>query len=214
MANRLYWKADPSVTVTSFVITRSTDLAQSFSALATVNYDLAGANYDKRTKKFFYDDSTGSNGNVYRIVAVGNNGTSTPVFLVAPAAAPSTCTIIGYIMDTFAEVNTSLQVHVESYGRPQWKKGTSTLVAQSAEALGVPTSEQIVTPNTDGVWQVRLVQGAYAKIRIPDLQYDHAFLVPEKEGPVNIRDIPFLRQADLHGLYPDQSVTQAGIPRA
>jgi hypothetical protein len=214
MSNRLYWKPDPAVAITSFVITRSTDLGQSFSALATVTYDLTGANYDKRTKRFFYDDASGSNGHVYRITAVGANGTSSPVFLVSPAVPPSTCTVIGYIMDTFVQVDTSVQIHVESYGRPQWKKGTSTLVAQSAEALGVPTSQQMLHPNSEGVWQVSLMQGAYARVRIPSLQYDHAFLVPEKEGPVNIRDIPIVRQADLNGLYPDQSGTHASIPQA
>jgi hypothetical protein len=210
VSNKLYWKADPSVVVTSFVLTKSTDKAQSFSSLATITYDLAGANYEKKTKRFFYTDSSGAVGDAYRIVAVGANGTSSPVVVIAPADQPDFCTIVGYMLDTFGEVDTSIPVSVHSYGAGAWTTNPAGVVAQNPEALGLTAASQTVYPGADGIWQVRLIQKAYARITIPALDFDWAFIVPASVGPVNVRDIPLVRQADAYGLFPDQSRIGAG----
>lgn len=79
--------------------------------------------------------------------------------------------------------------------------------------MGVRTEETTIYPNESGIWQVDLVQKSIARITISELQFDWAFEVPAKTGPVNIRDIPQLRGASFDGIWPQESGTPARITK-
>jgi hypothetical protein len=135
------------------------------------------------------------------------------VFLVAPAEPAARCTIIGYLTDLFGEVDQSIRVCVESYGRV-WAENTEGVLAQNPEAVGHAPSQQIVFPNADGLWQVQLAQRSIARVTIAPLNYDWAFEVPAVEGPVNIRDTTLLRQGDRYNVYPEQVGLAAQLVRS
>jgi hypothetical protein len=206
MSVKLQWINDPSVPVSSFVITLSTDKGQTFSALVTIPFNTAPAapNYDPRLRQFFYTDLTGVPGNIYRIVANGANGTSIAEFAIAPPLAYPMCQIYSNIVDAFGEVDQSRHILVRSFGTrgEKWTNSPPGIVAYNPMALGIVDSVRTVFSDLTGLWQVSLIQGTYARIEIPDLQYSWAFMVPNEVGPVNIRDIPALRGSAL-GIYPE-----------
>jgi hypothetical protein len=199
MSNRLSWGWDTTQTVTGFTLTKSTNKGISFSALVTIPFDTVGANYDAREKKFFYVDNTGVPGDVYKVVAHGTFGVSTPAIIVAPPAAALTCTIIGYVLDLFGSVDERMRVIVDAYGSrgERWMQNPVGVVAQHPEAVAARVTSRVFTLDSAGMWQADLVRGSYARVQIPELQFTHVFEVPQEAGPVNIRDIPQLRGPEL-----------------
>lgn len=206
MAVKISWSPDLTVPITEFVLTKSVDKGQTFLALVTIPYDTAPASlfYDRKTKRFYYNDLVGNPGDIYQILANGFLGTSKTVIVVAPPTDPDVCTIIGYLSDAFGTIDPGLPIHVYAYGSraERWAKNPAGLVAQNPQALGIADNTRTVYPNAAGIWQVELVQGTYARVHIPAIEFSWAFEVPKKLGPVNVRDIPQLRGSAL-GAFPE-----------
>jgi hypothetical protein len=216
MSVRISWGFDPTVSITSFTLTKSTNNGITYAALASVDFDVNGANYDRPTRTFFYVDNAGAAGHVYKIVAEGALGSSEPVISVAPPNPPSKCLVIGYALDAFGQADEHLVVNVETAGRrgQHWLTNPTGLVANNREALGVVRSSCSVFPDANGMWQVSLLRGSYARVQIPALELDWAFEVPSLEGPVNVRDIPLLRSADYLSLWPDMTAAADPLLRS
>lgn len=208
MSYRVQWFADDP-TAQSFLLEKSTDKGVSYTTLTTIAYDTTGVNYDPRLKVFFYVDAGGAAGHVYRLTVTGTQGVSPPSFIVVPMAAPDMCHIIGYVRSPFGEVDQSVKVDVFSFGSrgERWMKSPSGLLGINPEALGVTNAQKAVFPNADGMWEVLLVQGTYARIFIPEMSFEWTFLVPSVTGPVNIRDIAQLRGQE-RALYSEQTGDQ------
>jgi hypothetical protein len=206
MSVQITWAYDPSVTIASFMVSVSTDGGATFSQLATISFNTAigAVNYNQKTKQFFYVDGTGVSGNIYSVAAVGANGTSNLQYVVAPVLAYPTCTIYGYVIDAAGNVDTSIDVLVTSFGTrgERWMKKPTGLAAFNPMSLGVVSSSLTVYPDATGVWQVTLLQGAYATISIDALDFSWTFETPASNGPINIRDIQQLRGAAL-GVFPE-----------
>ena len=205
------WGYDTTQTITSFTLEKSTDKGVSFSSLVSIAFNPAGANFDAANNRFFYNDAAGAVGHVYKIYAVGPLGTSEARIAISAPAETSKCTIIGYVEDAFGEVDTSIQVLVEAFGgrEDRWVQSPTGVVAQNSRAVGITSGRNIVYPNSDGIWQVRLTRKTVARITINELGLDWAFEVPDKDGPVNIRDIPQIRGGSFYGIYPEQDGTQS-----
>ncbi len=213
MSNRIAWGFDPTAGITSFVLTKSTDGGLEYDALATIPFNVSGANFDRATRTFFYIDAAGNPGDTYKIVAVGPLGSSEPSYIVAPPGTPAKCLVVGYALNGFGEADTKLAVHIETYGaRGNWGYSPSGVVGQNPMALGVLQSSKIAYSDENGMWQVDLLQRTYARITIAKLSLDWAFEVPDREGPVNIRDIPLIRQADFFSQFPNQQGVKPRIP--
>ena len=206
----LSWGFDRTETVTSFVITKSTDKGQSFSALATVTFDVGGAAFEKKTARFFYTDATLAAGDIYRLTVVGPGGTSQPEFLIVPPTL-QLCHVFGYVFDAFGAPSKA-DVNVEAYapaGMGFWTVATTGVAAHDSTALALAPRSAVVSVDAAGLWRVALLRRCHARIVIAELGIDYAFEVPDREGPINLRDIPRLRQADAHGQWNDESKTKA-----
>lgn len=191
---KVYWAADdPSAT--SFQLDKSTDGGESYVALSTLGYNTRGPNYEAKTKRFFYDDTVGNPGDIYKLTVTGTYGTSEPLLIVAPPYEPAKCLVIGYIRDVFGGVDRQVTIIVEGTGSKgqRWAPGSGGVVSRNPEGIGLKMAQQRIFPDAAGMWQVELIRGTYARIQIPDLQFSFMFEVPSKAGPVNIRDIPELR---------------------
>lgn len=215
MSSTFFWTPDPTQTITSFTLTKSVNQGLSYSALATIPWDVAGANYNKQRKQFFYVDAGGAEGDIYQIVANGAFGVSEPLIIVAPPAEPDLCTIVGYCRDPFGFVDRDVAIHVTAVGTPgeRWASSPAGIVGQHHDALGIVSRKQVVYPDENGMWQVSLVRRIYAKVEIPALDFSWAFEVPQAAGPVNIRDIPQLRGAAL-ALFPDMQGERLYLPES
>lgn len=216
MAVKVIWEFDPSVAVTSFTLDKSVDQGTSYTFLATVTFDINGANFDRAEKHFFYNDAAGAPGHIYRITATGAFGTSLPSYMVAPADPPGLCVVIGYARNAFGEVDVGMQVFVESWGErgTGWASNPAGVVGNNAQSLAVISSTRTTYPDANGLWQVELIRKAYARVRIPALELDWAFEVPDKTGPVNIRDLPLVRQGDVNGTFPEMTGVAPRIVRS
>lgn len=204
---RVYWEHSALAPITSFVLEKSVNKGASYTTLATIVFSTTGANYDSKSRRFFYTDSAGQAGAIYRITSVGTLGTSEPAFAITPPAAMLKCLIIGYVRDSYGNVDTNMRVLVSSYGTrgEAWAYNATGVVANEALAVGVPVDQSIIVqPNAEGIWRVELLRKTLARIQIPDLNFEWAFEVPDAQGPINIRDIPQLRGADFSGLWPGQ----------
>jgi len=203
MSNTISWSYDPTVTITSFALQKSTDKGVTFAALATVAYDPSGANFSVATRKFFYVDAAGAAGDVYRVTSTGAFGVSGPAVAVAPPSEPDKCTIIGYALDGLGRARTDMAVTVTVYGTSgeRWVKNPVGTVAHNPQALGMTFTQETVFTTDQGIWQVDLVQRALVRITIEELGYEKSFEVPGKTGPVNIRDVADYRGASHGGLY-------------
>lgn len=203
MSNKLIWSPNYSVPISSFTIVKSTDMGITFAFLATVDFDTSSGapNYLPGTKQFFYNDSSGNPGDMYQITASGDNGTSAASLVVTPPASIPLCTIFGYQVDGFGNPGTAI-VTCRSIGSKgeRWAKTVPGMDAFSTQALGVVAASAEVFTDSNGIWQVSLVQGSYAQIEIPAINFTWTFEVPAKSGPINIRDIPTLRGEAL-GLF-------------
>lgn len=215
MANKISWITDKSVAVASFDIQRSVNKGISFTALVNILADPNGANYDKQTKKYFYLDAGGNPGDIYTVTATGDAGTSKPAYAITAPDPPDLCVIIGYVRDAFGFVEQETSVHVTAFGSPgeRWIKNPNGLVAQHPNALGLVNRSAVIKPDAGGIWQVELVRRAYAKVEIPSLDFILAFEVPDKAGPVNIRDIPQLRGQAL-ALFSEMTGAPGSLPES
>lgn len=215
MANKFYWTPDPTQTITSFDIERSTDHGSSFAALVNIPFNVNGANYDKQRKQFFYEDAAGQPGYIYRIVANGAFGVSVPLTIVAPPAEPELCTIIGYVRDASGYVDRTTAIHVTAVGSPEehWAPNPEGLVAHNAHALGIVAKRDVIHPDENGMWQVDLIRGIYARIEIPALMFQRTFEVPRKAGPINVRDIAEVRGRAL-ALFGDVNAGGVFLPES
>jgi hypothetical protein len=213
--NTLTWGYVASPAVTSWVITKSTDGGSTFSALATVAFSVTGANFNPQTQQFFYADAAGNPGDIYEVVAVGSAGTSLPVMLIAPPAAPQLCKVIGYLKDPFGGVDQNTVINVNSMGTKgeRWVPSTAGLLSQAPMGLAVTPSHRRVYPDANGMWQVSLVYGAYCRVEIPSIDFSWTFEVPAKAGPINIRDLPQLRGEAL-GLFQQEDGERMGWPNS
>jgi len=205
MGITLNWGFDPSTAITQFVLTKSTDKGKSYSALTTIAFDVTGAAFDAKKGLFFYTDAAGAPGHIYKLVAQGAAGDSSPSYIVAPADEPTTCLVIGYIRDGFGAVNENVKVNVSSYGNAQesWADNPNGLIAQNPRSLGIVAGERTVYPDSNGMWQVELIKNTRARIIIEEMNFDWTFKVPNDSGPVNITDIPQLRGQEFHGARAD-----------
>lgn len=203
MSNTIVWNYDPAVTITSFALEKSVDKGLTFAALATVVFNLTGANYDQVNKRFFYLDGAGNPGDVYRVTSTGAFGVSGPTIAVAPPAQPALCTVIGYVLDGLGRPRTDVRVEVHAYGvgGERWTRNHAGVVAQNPAAVGIVATAETVYPDAAGVWQVSLLQKALVRIEIAELGLSWAFEVPAKVGPVNVRDLPQLRGASFNGIW-------------
>ena len=215
MANKVFWIPDLTQTITSFQVDRSLDKGQTFTTVATITFDVNGVNFDKPTKRFFYSDASGVPGAVYAVTAIGPSGSSAPVYAITPADAPLTCTIIGYVRDVLGYAMPDAAIVVKAFGSTgeQWARNPNGLLAQNPNALGVVSRDIIVKPDDNGMWQVTLLRKAYAKIEIPSQEFVWAFEVPDKTGPINIRDIPQLRGQALQ-LFPEMLGDRVTLPES
>lgn len=200
---------------TSYALEKSTDKGISYTDVATVTFDVNGSHYDKQKKQFFYADDAGNPGDIYRITSTGAYGISKPTFVIAPPESPPTCVIIGYLMDVFGYVDQRVSVHVTAFGSPgeKWVQNPVGVVAQNTLATGLLGRSSVVNPTDGGIWQVELVQGAYARIEIPELDFSWTFEVPKQTGPLNIRDISQLRGQDL-ALFPEMLGERNVLPNS
>lgn len=198
MAATIYWDASDT-TVTSFALSRSSDKGASYTAVATVAASTVGANYDARTKRYFYVDASAAAGDIFKLVATGTLGTSEPEFAIVPPGAAPRCRVIGYALTGFGEADVLLPVLVTLFGSrgESWNRSPSGVMAQHAEALHLVPSSRTVYPSTAGVWSVDLVRGALARVQIAQTGFSWVFRVPDVAGPVNIRDIPQARGQEL-----------------
>lgn len=198
MAATIYWDADDT-TVTSYALSRSTNKGASYSAVATVAASTVGANYDARTKRYFYTDAGASAGDIFKLIATGSLGTSEPEFAIVPPSAPSLCRVVGYALTGFGEADVQLPVLVTLFGSrgESWNRNPTGVMAQSAEALHLVPASRTVYPDTAGIWSVDLVRGALARVQIAQTGFSWVFRVPDVAGPVNIRDIPQARGQEL-----------------
>jgi hypothetical protein len=215
MSVRLYWYADTTQTVTSFSIRKSSDGGLTYDAPVSVLFNVNGANYEKQTKRFFYDDALGAAGNIYKISAVGPLGTSSEETVIVEGDKPPLCRVIGYIKDAFGGVDQTVSIQVKAFGTPgeRWAKNTTGMVARNSHALALTSREIFLRPDASGMWSVDLVQGVYAHVSISSLNFEHVFEVPAQAGPVNIRDIPQLRGQDL-ALFPEYSGLRNVLPES
>jgi len=204
MAAKIYWTPDLSQAITSFTVYRSDDKGASYTQVALIPFNVAGPNYDKQSRQFFYDDSSGDVGFVYRIVASGNAGDSDPLTIITAPAEPSLCTVIGYVRDALGFVDQSIPVFVEATGSTgeRWIQGPEGIVAQNGRPLLLQPRTATVHPNEHGLWQVDVMRGAYVRITIPALSFVWAFEVPNVAGPVNVKDLPQLRGKALELFGP------------
>jgi len=207
------WTFDPSVPITEFELSKSAD-GETWASLATIAYSLSGPNYNRNKKAFEYVDVSGSPGEVYKIVSIGDNGTSEPTYLIAGGYNLEKCTVVGYLVDTVGGVDTDTPIRVSSapVDESRWLHNDGGVFSQNSSSVGVLSHYTTVYPNAEGIWQVTLIQGTVALVEIPSLQYQHAFEVPKK-SLVNIRDIPQIRGRDLNGIFPNMQGLPANIPR-
>lgn len=216
MANRITWIPDKSLPITSFSLMKSTDKSISFTLLASV---LANANdsaaYDKQTGRYYYNDMAGNPGDVYAITSVGPAGTSRVVYALAPADPPGVCTVVGYVRDAFGYVDQAITILVSAFGTPgeRWVVNPNGLLAQNSQALGLVSRTATLAPDANGLWQIDLVRKAYAKVEIPALDFTWIFEVPNKSGPINVRDIPQLRGQALE-LFPEMQGDRSVLPNS
>ena len=215
MSNKVYWNYDPSASITSFTVKRSADMGLTFVLLSTIVFDTNGANFDKQSKRFFYFDGTGAAGNIYAIGSTGTLGTSPDSYVIAPPADPSLCTVIGYARDAFGYADPELSIHVQAFGTPgeRWVQNPAGIVSQHGQALGVIGRKVIINPDANGIWQIGLIRKIYARVEIPALDFSWAFEVPDKPGPINIRDIPQLRGQAL-SLFSDTAGNRLVMPES
>lgn len=213
MTVKVSWMADTDDSVTSYEVFRSQDKGLTYSSIAVVPFDTQGTDYDKTTKRFFVNDSTGQAGDVYMITATGLYGTSEPTIVIAPPAVPAKCLVVGYVRDAHGRVDRNWTVRVSTAAQrgENWLAGGG-VVGQHPLSVGVVASDTTVHPDENGFWSVELLQDAIARISIPVLDLDWAFRVPKKNGPVNIRDIPQVRTADFYGIWPDMQGSRMGQP--
>lgn len=206
MSVLLTWYPDPAVIISLFNIFVSTDEGITFNLLAAVPFNTApGApNYDQRLKQFSYTDSIGIPGNVYQVFAVGADGTSIPEYTIAPPSSFPLCTIYGYMIDAFGNVDQNNEIICRSFGSrgEKWTHNVPGIVGQNPMSLGISDGYRTVFPDQNGLWQVAIIQGIYARIEIPALEFSWVFEVPKSIGPFNIRDVPQLRGQAL-GVFPD-----------
>jgi hypothetical protein len=217
MSVKITWSYDPSVSVTDYKVYRSTDNGVTYTLVSTIAFDVNGANYDKAERQFFYTDAGGAAGYVYKVTATGANGTSKPVYTIVPPGDPPTCLVIGYVTNVFGQKDLG-QVHIDVQGYGSrgelWAPNASGVVANSQQAMGLASGLRRVFLDENGMWQVELVRKTLARITIPALDLDWAFEVPDREGPVNIRDIPCQRGADFETTFGDNAGVRNPITRA
>lgn len=213
MSNTILWKHDPSVAITSFTLQKSTDKGIIFSALATVAFSVTGPNWDAANRRWQYVDTAGNPGDVYSITATGTNGTSPAALAISPPVVPTTCTIIGYLTDAAGNVDVQVPISVQTTGSrgEQWISSPPGALARNPEALAVIGANLTVFPDNNGMWQVKLLRRSFARVSIPAVQLDWAFEVPNTPGPLNIRDIPQLRGAELT-VFPEMTGTPLALP--
>ena len=210
MAATLTWFPDPASNgVTEYILDSSTDGTITWANVTTVVYSLTGMQYDKVNKVFTYTDSAGAPGTLYRLSAVGSFGTSGYVYIAVPPGPPPVCEILGYIQTAMAGVDSSTPIQVQTY----LKKGQQFFsvpgtIGQTRAGMGIQAWKTSVYPNASGICSDTLVQGVYALITIPALNFRWAFQVPEVPGPVNIRDIPCLKGSDWFSVTGEET----GVP--
>lgn len=211
--SKLNWSFSAQYPITAFVVTKSVDGGGTFSALATVPFMPSDVTvYDRGAKRFVFDDAALAAGAIYRIVAVGLLGTSQARFVVVPPARPI-CGIFGYVYDAVGRPGKA-NITVSAYAPAGSGPWTQLVGARGhrPQAAGVIEQTFSVSPDAStGVWQVTLLQGIYARIVCAELGLDQAVSVPMREGPINHRDIPYLRQADAGGLWGDTNSTRARV---
>lgn len=217
MSVKITWQADPSVTITSFTVIVSTDKGATFTTLATVTFNTASGapNYDQRLKQFFFVDSSGNPGNIYQVAAIGTNGTSIPEFVIAPPSSYPMCDIFGYVIDAFGDVDTSIPIEVSSFGSrgEKWARNVGGIISQNPMGLGIAAVMRTIFPDNNGIWQISLIQGAFARVSIPILDFTWTFEVPANAGPINIRDLPQLRGQAL-GVFPEMGGESTRFPES
>jgi hypothetical protein len=198
MAATIYWDADDT-TVTSYALSRSSDKGVTYSAVATVAASTVGANYDARSRRYFYTDASAAAGDIFKLVATGSLGTSEPEFAIVPPAAAPVCRIVGYALTGFGEADVLLPVLVTLFGSrgESWNRNPTGTMAQHAEALHLVPASRTVYPDLTGLWAVDVVRGALARVQIAQTGFSWVFRVPDVAGPVNIRDIPQARGQEL-----------------
>jgi len=213
MAYRLNWTSEATA-IASFDLSKSIDMGETYSSLVNIPFDTTGDNYDRPNKHFFYNDTSGQPGHIYKVVINASTATD-PLVIIAPPAPPAKCMIIGYMLDAGGYVPTDVQVSVEAYGTrgERWGRNPTGIVGQNKEALGITARRFFVKPDANGMWSVNLIRKVFALIEIPAINFRWAFEVPDKDGPVNIRDIPQLRGQDL-ALFPEMDGTRALFPES
>lgn len=202
MSNKIVWGFVTPPAIAHFSLIKSTDGGSTFNALGVVAFDVNGASYLPQTQQFFYVDAAGNPGDIYQVFAVGDDGTSPPVTVIAPPVRSALCTVIGYVKDPFGMVDQNTVINVNSMGSrgERWVASPAGLQGFAPMALAITPSLKRVYPDENGLWQVGLVYGAYTRIEIPSIEFSWTFEVPAKPGPINIRDIPQLRGEAL-GLF-------------
>jgi hypothetical protein len=203
---RIWWK---SSVASSFVLAVSTDDGLTFEPLATIPFDINGAN--AKNGRFFYDHADGDSRYIYSLSAVGTNGTSRPVLAFAPTTAPSTCTVHGYARDLSGDV--ILSAHIQVNVDTQYINAEGA-VAKNDDGFLLMSGERWLYFDENGHWQIELPRLAHARILIPVAGFSKLFIVPDETGPVNLRDIPSLPQASYLGTWDKSDEMRAEIVHA
>lgn len=180
----------PAAPPSSYEVSKSTDMGRTFTLLDTLTHDLLDTVvFDQLRQVFFYTDATGASGDVYRVVANYGATQNRPAFAVV-SVFPPVCTVFGYVfaVDGSALAEDDREVSLTYVGTPYLEVAdTAGVQAAVANVVKGVTRSSV---NTQGVWQLRGLQGAVVDVRT--VTGTRRVRLPMAEGPYNLADLPAL----------------------
>lgn len=185
------WKVPPlSEGVTSFVLERSSNAGETWSAIATVTADTTDPLvYDAAADRFFYVDGASVSGEIVRIAAVNSEGTSAWSYHYPPPAPARTCNVYGVVLDPASNrpwPGLPVIVEVLTAGNAAQVENSST-PARNRESAVVAARRLSVFTDDSGRWKVDLVVDMPVRVTIPKANLAQAFRVPDL-SVLNFRD--------------------------
>ncbi len=198
MTFRAEWDFDLAG-VSTYAIAGSTDKAATYATITSIPNNKGGANYNKKTQKFFYEWSAATPGDVLRVIA--QNASLEEMgraYFVVPAPRLSQCIVMGYVADGQGYVDREQSIIAETEQQMTAPWGPDRLSLSNNAVLAQP-SRQEMFPDANGMWQVSLARGLTVRFYSPFYGLDLVVQVPDREGPVNLFDLPVIRSMEGPG---------------
>lgn len=98
------------------------------------------------------------------------------------------CRLYGYMVHLTGEASSQTDIIIESLGSRITAFVDTVALGTLRRNVAVIRSKITIRPNSDGFWEVELVQGATVRLTIHDLQMTYVFKVPA-QNTLNFRDI-------------------------